>query len=337
MGPTGPNRNQLGSPLTTGKGACSEDGKPLASSYLWRQRRFRTDLIGHHTGDDPVEDPSSSGTVRGFVAAVRESARVVDLVALVAVPILLVALFALPRQVRLDLALAYRNPTLLTAFTSHYVHLEVTHLLANLLAYGAVVPVAYVVGVLSGRRKTFLAAFATFVVAFPFVLSGLNLLFPRPRVGYGFSGIAMAFVGVLAVLLWEYLAVQFGETLDRDRSPVLFFLGVGIIAMRTLPSTRAGLAVVVLAVVGSLLYLRPREADVIDGVLETVRRGARYPGHFHSAVWGVLIVVAIPFVAFHSSPAGAGTVLNVYSHALGYCLGYLVPYCALRVVGIPIE
>jgi hypothetical protein len=294
-------------------------------------------LIGHHAGDDPVEDPPSPGSVRSFVAAVRERARVVDLLMIVSVPVLVVALFALPRPVKLDLALAYRNPTMLAAFASHYVHLEVTHLLANLLAYGAVVPVAYVVGVLSGRRKTFLAAFVTFVVAFPFVLSGLNLLFPRPRVGYGFSGIAMAFVGFLAVLLWEYLAVQFGDGQDRDRSPVLFFLGIGIIAIRVIPSLRAGLAVVVLGVVGSLLYLRPREPDVADGVLETVRRGARYPGHFHSAVWAVLLVVAIPFVAFPSSPAGDGTVLNVYSHALGYCLGYLVPYSALRVVGISIE
>ncbi len=271
------------------------------------------------------------------MAAVRERARVVDLLMIVSVPLLLVALFALPNPVKLDLALAYRNPTLLTAFASHYVHLEVTHLLANLLAYGAVVPVAYVVGALSGRRKTFLAAFATFVVAFPFVLSGLNLLVPRPRVGYGFSGIAMAFVGFLALLLWEYLAVQFGNGLDRDKSPVLFFLGVGIIAMRTLPSLRSGLAVVALGVVGGLWYLRPREADVADTVIQTVRRGARYPGHFHSAVWGVLLVVSIPFVAFPSSPAGDGTVLNVYSHALGYCLGYLVPYIALRILGMSIE
>lgn len=269
--------------------------------------------------------------------AIHDAGRASDAVVLLSVPLLLVTLFVLPRPVKLELALAYRNPTLPTVFVSHFVHLEVAHLLANLVAYLVVVPVIYVLGVLSGRRTAFLIAFVTLVVAFPFVLSGLNLLFPRPRVGYGFSGIAMAFVGLLTCVVWEYLVVQFGDEFDRDRSPVLFFFGTVIIAVRVVPSVPASLSVVGLAIVGSLLYLWPLITDPTVSAIEAMRKSVSYPGYFDTAVLGVFVVVAFPFAAFPSSPVVDGTVLNVYSHALGYCLGYLVPYSAFRVVGLSFE
>lgn len=290
------------------------------------------------------EEPGASASGRSEDAASgsmtvpgRGAVHLLDVGLLVLVPLVLVSVFALPRPLKLELTLAYEAPTVRTAFTSHFVHLTARHLLVNLLAYAAVVPTLYVVSLVSGRRRRFLVAFATVVLAFPFVLSGLNLLFARPRIGYGFSGLAMAFVGVLAFSLWEFVATRDGGGLVRDRSPVLFFLATAIIAVRAVPSRAVGLGIIGLAVVGSIVFLWPRGASRRGANRRTVRRCLGQPRCLDGAVWGVLVVVLIPIAAFPDAPAVGGTVLNIYSHAMGFCLGYLVPYTALRVLGFRIE
>jgi len=104
----------------------------------------------------------------------------------------LLAAFALPETTRRSLAFAYADPTLPTAFAAHYVHLGVGHLARNLAGYCLLAGVGYALAVLGGSRRFFLTALATFLLAFPFVFSALNLAVPRDAIGFGFSGINMA-------------------------------------------------------------------------------------------------------------------------------------------------
>jgi hypothetical protein len=59
-------------------------------------------------------------------------ASLLDLLALAAVPAVLLAVFALPEATRRSLAFAYHDPTTLTALSAHYLHFDADHLLANL-------------------------------------------------------------------------------------------------------------------------------------------------------------------------------------------------------------
>lgn len=63
-----------------------------------------------------------------FVDKVREGFGPVDPLALSAVPVALLAVFSLPLETRRSLAFDYVDPTLVTAFTAHYVHLGTAHL-----------------------------------------------------------------------------------------------------------------------------------------------------------------------------------------------------------------
>lgn len=285
-------------------------------------------------GQPPVYSLKRGRTRSGFFATIRRRAKIVDVALILAVPVLLVGLFAVSPSTKMALALAYQDPTLLTVFASHFVHMDLPHLLANLGAYMEVVPLVYVLSLLSGHRRRFLVAFGAFVLAFPFVLSGLNLLIPRPSIGYGFSGIATAFVGLLAVTLGEYASEHFGEAFEGTLSPGLFAFAAGIIAIRVAPSVETNLVILGLGVIGALLVLGPVRESSIDSLLGTIRRVPTKQRHFDLAALGVLIVLLFPFVAVPGAPVLEGTVPNVYTHTLGFCLGYLVPYSTHRVLGI---
>ena len=84
----------------------------------------------------------------------------------------------------------YATPTLLTAYTAHFVHFDPAHLSINLGSYLLLVPVTYALAALSDELSRFRVAVVTLHTAVPLALSGLNLALVRPRVGYGFSGVA---------------------------------------------------------------------------------------------------------------------------------------------------
>ena len=276
-------------------------------------------------------DGRSDGTFRRELLA---SVRAVDVVALLAVPTVLVAVFALPEPTRRSLAFAYQDPTPLSAFTAHYVHLGTDHLLGNLVGYGLLAGVGYALAVLSGRRRLFFTAFATYLAAFPFALSALNLAVPRNAVGFGFSGINMALSGLLPILWYCFLRDRFAPAAPLAALPALFFGLVGWIALLALPvSTEgiglAGLSIGVASALLALLYVASSEVRFPRRLRVHAKTVASRPGYGDLLVVGAVVAVGYPVVGFPSDPAGGGSVVNLYVHLLGFCLGFIGPFALL--------
>ncbi|MCG1004313.1 MULTISPECIES: hypothetical protein [Halobacterium] len=260
-------------------------------------------------------------------AALRDAVRRGDVAALAVVPVVLLGVFALPAGTRESLAFAYRDPTLATAYTAHFVHLETGHLAANLLGYVLLAGSGYVFAVLAGRRRLFGVAAATFVLAFPFALSALNLAVPRNAVGYGFSGVNMAFAGLLGLLLVAYASRRVDGRLRVRHAPGAFFAAVAVVTLVALPAGR-----VTFALAGGSALLA---AAYVSSAWRAVRdsRGsmapARRAGWLDLGLLGAVLFLGYPFVGFPAPSPAAGTVVNLYVHLLGFCLGFLVPYVAL--------
>jgi hypothetical protein len=266
------------------------------------------------------------------LSTLRERLRAVDAVPLLGVPAVLVAVFALPWSVRTTFVLSYLDPTPATAYTAHFVHLAADHLLVNLVVYLAVVPVALGLSTLAGRRRQFYVAFATILLAFPFALSALNVLLVRPRVGFGFSGINMAFLGFLPHALLGFLAKRPGRNFRPAHSPLLFFVGTAIIAFWAVPPTAASLLAGVASLLVSLAYVRTISGDLSVPLAATIRRIVSEEAGMEFVLAGVCLFVLLPFTAFPHRPVAAGSVLNLFAHLLGFCFGYIVPYVAFRFV-----
>jgi hypothetical protein len=64
-------------------------------------------------------------------AVIRRRACKREVGALAAVPAAMLAVYVLPPSVKRDLILDYNDPTVLTAYASHFVHLSPNHLFIN--------------------------------------------------------------------------------------------------------------------------------------------------------------------------------------------------------------
>ena len=275
------------------------------------------------------EARTQTAETTSFVHSVRESVHPVDVLSLFVVPTALLAVFSLPIETRKSLAFSYEAPTLFTAFTSSFVHLDAGHLLTNLGGYFLVVPLVYLLCVLSGRRGLFYVAFVTFVTVFPVVLSYLNLAIARAGLEIGFSGIVLAFLGFLPLALTGYLATHFSVEDPLDAAATLFFIGVALISVISVQSLETyGLAAA--ATLAAVLFILPR-LDGRDRARPGVRAAVNAAGYFELAVVGVIVFLSLAAAAFPSDPVVALGTLNIYGHLLGYALGFIVVYTTVHV------
>ena len=289
-----------------------------------------TTIDGEETGHERIETGRSDSSV----LKVAPTQAVADAAALLVVPIVLLAVFTLPDSTKRAAAFSYTDPTLFTAFSAHYVHLDVGHLVGNVAGYCLLAGVGYAVAVLGDARRFFLTALATFLLTFPFALSALNLAVPRNAIGFGFSGINMALAGLLPLLLGEYARERFGLEGSIRTLPAVFFALVGWIALLALPLSDAdfgvaGITVGVAGILLAVLYASTAGISVRASVHEIARVVASRPGEGELFVVGAVLVVGYPAIGFPSDPTGVGSVLNLYVHFLGFCLAFIGPFVLL--------
>lgn len=257
---------------------------------------------------------------------------ILDVALLASVPVVLALVYSLPMATRRSLALDYSAPSLVPAYASHFVHFTLTHLLVNVVGYVVVVSLLYLLAVAAGRRRQFLMVWAVFLLAFPFAISGFNLLFPRARIGLGFSGIVMAYVGYLPMAFTAFLGKQFDLPVRGDHSHWLFFATIGLMAFVSLPGVFGLLLALASALSAVLFFLTTLDEirrDHLDGLLVAVLE----VGTAELVVLGVVLLLTFPFLAFPDTTPVQGGRVNVFSHAVGFCLGYLVPYVTLLAGG----
>lgn len=272
-----------------------------------------------------------------FLRTLQRRLRPIDAVAVVFVPLVLGAVYRMPVETRRALAFEYTDPSPVTAFAANFVHLGPNHLLVNAFTYVAVVSVAILLAAMNGTRRRFYAAFLLFLFVLPVVLSYLNLAFVRPAVGFGFSGVVMAFVGYLPIAVATYLEEWFDIGPRTDLAPVLFFGSLALIAVLSFRSVASdgravALATVALTAAAGLVALVYAAAvyDRTGGLLGKVRSALDAPGYVELAVVGVVLVFAVQFAAFPSNPSTGEGTLNLYTHLLGYALGFILVYAAVE-------
>ena len=261
-----------------------------------------------------------------FAGAIRRVVRPLDIVALLFPAALFLAVGVLPPELRQQLAFSYADPDVLTALTANFAHADGQHLARNLTAYLVVVPTAYLLSALAGRKDVFYTVFVVVFAVFPFVLSGLNLLLPREALSLGASGLTLGFVGYLPVAIAEYVRRRFSvvSVVRRNVAGGLFFVGLVVVIPLAAAAVQPELTVVltvvaVVAVVGYGVALRRA------GIGRSTVRGPP-PGFIELGVWSTGVLVAALIAAFPTDPLSDAGLVNTYTHFLGYALGFLSSY-----------
>ena len=264
-----------------------------------------------------------------------------DIGVITTVIVVLIGVYLFPASIQRALVFEYTEPTLLTAYTAHFVHFSVRHFIGNLTAFVLVSGTVYVISVEANRRRAFVKICATILIAFPIALSMLNLSIPRNSITYGFSGMNMAFVGFLPIVLTTYIERQWRYSLDTKILLLAFVLSVSYIAAVVLPNERffgitVWIALVValgILTVSFLLHAiseRPANASRSRRVTR-MSRFERIASNGPAAiplVFGTALWVLFLSIGFTTPDATTGTVTNVYTHFLGYALGFITAYLA---------
>ncbi|GGN22748.1 hypothetical protein GCM10009021_25420 [Halarchaeum nitratireducens] len=283
------------------------------------------DVLGFAPAVSDVSRPPDTGA--SVLIVLHERGRLRDAVALAVVPVALVGVFALPASLRSSLVFSYREPTLVTAYGANVVHFRLAHLLADVVGYVLLAGTGYVLAVLAERRHLFLASALTYLVAFPPILSALNLAVPRNAVTYGFSGVVAAFAGFVPLALATYAKHRLSAGAWVRQAPGVFLASLVVVVAVALPDSRVAMGATAFVVSATALY---GVSTLRRGLITTLARSVRdRRGWGDCFLLGVVVVFGFPFAGF-PQPRVGGSVVNLYVHLLGYCLAFLVPYVALQ-------
>jgi len=269
---------------------------------------------------------------RGFIKDVLNESRKLDIALIAAVPLVLMGVYALPQGTIEGFVFDTTEPSVVTAYTSHFVHLDWFHLLGNLTVYFPAVGVAYLLCILSDRRELFLITLVTMLVAFPFALSGMQLIFPRERFLFGFSGINAGFIGLASFALTGYLGANISTRTDERYAPAVLFFVVGLIALISLPTHAFRFEIGIASLALGLVYVAV--ALYRQGVpgFEEFRAATDRRGYFEMAGAGFGLLVGYPVVAFQDAVVPQGGVVDVYVHLLGFSLAFIVVFAFVFLV-----
>lgn len=216
-------------------------------------------------------------------------------------------------------------PTAAAAFTAHYVHASAGHLAGNLGVYAVAVGLGYPLAVLGGCRRRFITMIVGVLLAVPLVLSGVHLGLGGTAALIGFSGIALALVGLLPPVVFEYLRSRVSAAFAVTDALGLFLVGGAVItwqASRVIPRGEllaAGVAAVGLATLGPVGWRVWQRRQRIGP-----------PTRTRTAPWlplaaGLGFLLAVVTATAGPVPAeGAEAVLTL--HLLGYAVGFVGAY-----------
>jgi hypothetical protein len=251
-----------------------------------------------------------------------------DISPVVVITALLVGVYLLPESIQREFVFDYGSPTLLTAYTAPFVHFSVSHLLGNLVVFVLVSGTIYGLSIQADRRRVFFTFGATLLIAFPVALSALNLAVPREGITYGFSGMNMALVGFLPVVIATYVERRLEHFVDGVLLLVAFFISVGYVAVIALPWTAYSAAIAIAATALAVGFIFQYVVSIRD-CLEPIQTLVEWCGGAKTlivvgiGVWGVLL-----WMGFPEAVADGGAVINIYVHFLGYALGFITAYLA---------
>lgn len=262
-----------------------------------------------------------------LVAELLERVSLVDVAALATLPAIAVLAFLWPGGPSERLVLSAADPSPLAAVATHFLHRSVPHLVSNLVAYALVVPTAYGLALVAGRRRAFFVAFALVAVVVPPTLTGLHLAALDRGIVYGFSGLAMAFAGLLPVVLGAFLEPRFDVDRAGQVAPALFFAGLGVVALLVIPPLPTRLAVAAVAGAFAAAFLRRAAGE--SGLPRRLPSGV-HRGDVELVGVALLVFLVALLMGFAGEARTDGAVVDTFGHLLGYVVGFVIPFGVLR-------
>ncbi|WP_435359248.1 hypothetical protein [Haloarchaeobius sp. DFWS5] len=253
------------------------------------------------------------------------SGNLADLLGLLAVPLLLCALHVATPAARDVFALRHDDLTVVTLWSSAFVHANDAHLYSNLLGYSLAAVPTYLLYLHWNRRRAFWVTVAvTLVVVPPIVNVGSVVYFDSQGFGpdtvsRGFSGVVAAFAGLGLAAVVSFVAESYGLRRAYWVAQALTLVVAGVM----LAGLTGGVVALHAGLVGvgvllSVTGLLTDEPDPLAGLRD----------HRMTVVVVSYVVVTLLLVVYLLFPADVtetSHVTNLVAHAVGLVAGVVLP------------
>lgn len=253
----------------------------------------------------------------------------IDAAGLATIPAVLVGIYLfVPTGLQEQLAFAYGDPTLGTAWTATLVHYNLEHLMANVVGYTLAIIPGYALYQYWGRRRLFWITIVVFLCAVPplvatidyFVWHKALAVVGTATTARGFSGVVFAFGGMLLAAVTLFLQDSYDRRLAVGVFVGIFLLGEGSLLLKTsgsLSSVAGGIWAVGIALVGYDIvpWHRCRQP-------QTLRVAVReHIIELYLVVSTALVVGVFMSGLVVMDPVRDTMVVNVVSHTAGFVVG----------------
>lgn len=251
-----------------------------------------------------------------------------DVVMLSALPLLLAVLhFALPATVVERFVFHFYDSSILTAWTSAFLHADAAHLRSNILGYVLAIAPTFALYVAWERRRAFWTTVVVLVIATPFVTTVIDYallhlhwgLMGPGAISRGFSGIASAFGGMLLATIGVFLADEYNRMTAWNATMLVVLFPLSILSITTgaFSPTIAGLLVVGVGLLSTQFFSRK---DITNP--RQIR--TRLRNHWQNLItvtYCSSVVALIVVLIFPTDVVQGGTFVNLFAHGSGFLLG----------------
>lgn len=262
---------------------------------------------------------------KGFKALFDKWERNAKIFFFIVIPIILVLVFFLPLKIKQHFILDLQNPTIFSAFASHFTHSKVPHLFNNLGVYLLAMSAIFN----KETRKT--RFYRTSVVLFLLVPFVISLLMVRYLSGLppsqGFSAIGSGFVGYVVYAVYSFLGKRFVFNKRNLFSVLLIanFLSVSIVN----GYSTGWVPLMALALVALLIKDREAVLALFEGGLDYIKGLSKGPPLDMIYAWFVMascivLALALPFL-LPAIIVRDGSIVNTVAHYTGWIFGFLTP------------
>lgn len=244
------------------------------------------------------------------------------------IPLILYLFFLLPKDISSYLVLSSEVFYPWAVFTSAFIHFGMGHLASNIGYFVVFGLTGYWLLFRTGKRKLFLLLLGVFIFVVPPISSSLSVGLTFLKSTKGFSSVVNALLGLIPVALAYYWRENdLGKSFENLCFSFLL-IGVSIIPLKYLDNPLMGISIfTVMVSLGFLLLYRE---------LKRVRPSA--PRVTAGAVYCSFVSFMVYFVGLHFSIPGPGNIVsssghptNVLSHYIGFLLGILLSYIAIKI------
>lgn len=254
--------------------------------------------------------------------------------------VVLFLIHLLPEIVRDELIFNHQSPSVIAAFSTHFVHTSNQHLLSNVfIGFTALFLIQYFFKEVEAENL-FQKLVGSYLLVLPWIVTGLSfLVFNLAGVGIqnsmGFSALALAFVGAIPPVVFYFVKNSQMDEISVADSVPFFHIGVVFIlasyVMIWFNSSVINFSLKIIAglsisAVALLAYSEYRLMNLLDGKLGlSLREFVRLFSRKEAALLGLSLFVFV-FGALSVAPSSGivsdGGLVNIISHMVGFTLGF---------------